>query len=189
MKPLSPIFSRLLAVAILAAVLWVGVFAVARPLLDAYGAAIDSAAQMRAAILRAGPISRDNAALQAELSRLKERKVLAIGLLQSPNESLAAVALQDRIKSAVGVVRGDLRSTQILSARDEGKFRRIGIRGQIAVDIAGLQRVFYDLETGSPLLFLDNVEIRVPERPRGGGPPSSSLDVRFDLYGYVAKPT
>jgi len=189
MKPLSPIFSRVLALAILAALVWAVAFGVVRPLLDAYAEATGSAAQMRAAIEHAAPMGRDTAALQAELARLKERKVLAIGLLQSPNESLAAVELQDRIKSAVGTVRGELRSTQILAARDEGKFRRIAIRGQIAVDIAGLQRVFYDLEAGSPLLFLDNVEIRVPERPRGGGAQNSGLDVRFDLYGYVAKPT
>jgi general secretion pathway protein M len=145
---------------------------------------------MRAAIEHAGPTARDNAALQDELARLKQRKVIAIGLLESPNESLAAVALQDRVKAAVGTVHGDLRSTQVLAARDEGKFRRIAIRGEVTVDIAGLQRVLYDLEAGSPLLFLDNVEIRVPERPRGAGAvENSNLDMRFDLYGYIAKPT
>src|SRR5258708_1911747 len=86
--------------------------------------------------------------------------------MQSSNSSLAAAELQNRIKSSVEAAHGELRSTQILPAREEGAFRRISIRGQIAVNTAALQRGFYDLESASPFFFLDNLQISPPPAPR-----------------------
>jgi hypothetical protein len=71
--------------------------------------------------------------------------------------------------------------------RDEGKFRRIIVRGQMATNTVAMQRIFYDIESASPYLILDNIDIRARPSPRTpeNGPTDPMLDVRFDLYGYV----
>jgi general secretion pathway protein M len=188
--PLSPALSRALALTILAALLWLGYSAIARPLLDKYEAARSSAEELSMALSRAGRISGKAARLRAELDQLKQHRPSAMDFLQSANESLAAAELQNRIKSSVEAAHGELRSTQILPARDDGAFRQIAVRGQIAVTLAALQRIFYDFESSPPFLFLDNVEIRVRNaRPAGDRAAEDPvLEVRFDLSGYMRRP-
>ena len=187
---LTPRSSRALALGILAALLLLAFFGLVSPIIDAYRQASSSVEQYRAALEHTRHGGNDLAGLRAELARLKEHQASAVGFMQSSNPSLAAAELQNRIKSSVEAARGELRSTQILPARDDGTFRRISIRGQIAVNTAALQRVFYDLESATPFLFLDNVEIRSRPARRASGPEDDPiLEVRFDLYGYMRRAT
>jgi general secretion pathway protein M len=187
---LTPRASRALALGILAALLLLVFLGFVSPLLDSYRQASSSVEQYRAALEHTRHAGSDLAGLRAELARLKERQASTVGFMQSSNPSLAAAELQNRIKSSVEAAHGELRSTQILPARDEGVFRRISIRGQIAVNTAALQRVFYDLESASPFLFLDNVEIRSRPARRSSAPEDDPiLEVRFDLYGYLRRTT
>lgn len=187
---MTPRASRTLALGILAALLLLAFFGVVSPLLGAYRQASNAAEQYSAALEHTRRSGSDLAGLRAELERLKAHQASAVGFMRSSNPSLAAAELQNRIKSSVEAARGELRSTQILPMRDEGTFRRISIRGQIAVNTAALQRVFYDLESATPFLFLDNVEIRARPARRSTGPEDDPvLEVRFDLYGYMRRAT
>jgi general secretion pathway protein M len=187
---LTPRTSRALALGILAALALLAFFGIVSPLLETYRQATAQSEQYRAALEHTRHAAADLGALRAELARLKAHEASAVGFMRSSNPSLAAAELQNRIKSSVEAARGELRSTQILPARDEGAFRRISIRGQIAVNTAALQRVFYDLESATPFLFLDNVEIRARPARRAAGPEDDPiLEVRFDLYGYMRRTT
>jgi general secretion pathway protein M len=187
---LTPRASRAFALGILLALLLLAFFGVVSPLLGAYRQANAESEQYRAALEHTRHAAADLAALHAELARLKEHQASAVGFMRSANPSLAAAELQNRIKSSVEAAHGELRSTQILPARDEGAFRRISIRGQIAVNTAALQRVFYELESATPFLFLDNVEIRARPARRSTTPDDDPvLEVRFDLYGYMRRTT
>jgi general secretion pathway protein M len=186
---LSPAASRTLALAILVALLALGYFGVAQPVLDAYDETRIAIAQHRLVLEHIRESGRNLTELEAELARLKAHQASAVGFMQSANGSLAAADLQNRIKSSVEAAHGELRSTQILPARDEGAFRRISVRGQVAVSMPALQRLFYELESATPFLFLDNIEIH--SRPRRGVGPDDdpTLEVRFDLYGYMRRTT
>ncbi len=75
-----------------------------------------------------------------------------------------------------------------MPAVDDGKFRRITVRGEITTTIGGVQRVFYGLEAGRPLLFVDNVDIRArseSDRFRQRDEPDDLLEIDFDVYGYT----
>jgi general secretion pathway protein M len=186
---LSPRLSRALALTLLAALVWLAYSWLIQPALEDYAAARAAAARLAPALARAGRGDDDLGALTAELARLKQNRPTTEGFLRSANESLAAAELQGRLNSSVAAARGELRSAQILAARDEGAFRRVSIRGQIAVTMPQLQRILYDLEAGSPFLFLDNVDIRTRQAPpvRGRAEDESVLEVRFDLYGYMRR--
>lgn len=185
----SPAIRRILALAILALLLLVGASAVGW-VMDEYDASQSSAQRLQEAIQRRHQAEAKLAELQAELAALKQHQASAVGFLQSSTESLAAAELQSRIKSSVEAAHGDLRSTQILPGHDEGGFRRVSIRGQIVVDMAAMQRLFYELEASTPFLFVDNVEVRARatsrQRVQGENP---QLDVRFDLSGYLRRAT
>ena len=187
--PLSANLRRAAALAILGLLLLLGFFGVVQPLMEKYAVALGTVERLVLALARADR-GDDVTTLEAELARLKARRPDAVEFLQSANDALAAADLQNRIKSAVEAAQGELRSTQILPVREEGQFRQAAVRGQMVVKLQALQRIFYQFESASPLLFLDNVEIRArgAQRNRGVGD-DPLLEVRFDLYGYLRRPT
>jgi general secretion pathway protein M len=183
----SPQMQRLAALAILAALVMAVVVGVIEPVVSAYVDAGQTIARDRAAVAHAEQSGLDTTTLQAELASLKAQAGPPPGSLQSANESLAAAELQRRLKTVIEAVHGEVRSMQTLPPRLDSGFRRITVRGQASLKIAGLQQAVYDLETTSPLLFLDNVEVTA--HPDQSGHPGAAedprLDVRFDLYGYM----
>jgi general secretion pathway protein M len=176
MPKLSPLVSRALALALLFALVCLVFGDIVLPLLGAYRTAVASAQQLQSSIDHARTSGDNVAALRAEVAKRKGLEQSAPGFLRSSKEALAAAELQERLKTVTATVHADLRSTQSLPPRDEANARRITVRGEIVADIAALQTLFYVLESGSPMLFLDNVDI-------GGMTPK--ITVRFDLYGYV----
>jgi general secretion pathway protein M len=173
---LSPLISRALALALLFALMSLVFSGIVSPPLDAYRTAVASAQQLQSAIDHARTSVDNIAALRAEVAKRKGLEQSAAGFLRGSNEALAAAQLQERLKTVTATVHADLRSTQTLPPRDEANARRITVRGEVVADVAALQTLFYVLESGSPMLFLDNVDI-------GGMTPK--IMVRFDLYGYV----
>lgn len=183
---LSPFLRRVLAITILVTLVFAVVSGVVLPILDGYQSDRRSIDLMRAAIARSQGIANELPAFRSELAGLQRQPTSQGGFLQGPNESMITAQLQNRVKRVVEMARGELRSTQILPSREEGRFRRIAIRGQMSVGTPALQRTFYELESTSPFLFIDNVEIRarLAPRQRDRNIQDMVLDVRFDVYGY-----
>jgi general secretion pathway protein M len=186
---LSPRLRRLLAVALLvatAALLW---SAVVSPLLTDYADAQATIEHMRSALDRGAAAKYEIGSLRAELADLKKRQLSDAGFIDGATESIAAAQLQNRVKTAVDSAKGELRSTQVLPARDDGKYRRITVRGQVLVTTAGLLRVLHDLESAWPYLFLDNVEIKAQPlaRDRDAVPQDPTLEIRFDVSGLMRR--
>jgi len=191
MSRLPPLVSRLLAVLILLgglAILYVGAIA---PLVDDYMATRQSIEDGRDALARFRRVAAELPQRRADLAALRQRQALSEGFLQGTNEALVAAQIQNRVKALSEASHGELRSTQVLPTQDEGKYRRITIRVQMTLDITAAQSVLYGIESASPLLFLDNVDLRAHlfdrRHDRGGvAPPNEGmLDVRFDVYGYM----
>lgn len=188
---LSRPVSRLAALALLAAVLFLAYAFIAAPLVEEFENSRSAAQRLRDAVDRRDAFDQKLSQLKAELARLKESQTSSVGFIAGTNESLAGVDLTNRIKTSVEGAKGELRSTQNLPGRDDGAFRRISVRAQIAVKLSGVQRVFYELESGSPFLFLDSIEMRTQAAyqiaPNATDDPV--LEVRFDLYGYMRRPS
>jgi general secretion pathway protein M len=189
-RALSPAVSRALAIAILVAIVALIFSSVIAPLWDTYSKAHSETERLASALARANGAEPSLPVLRAELAELNKGHRSTVGFLPAANESLAAAELQGKLKAAVDTVRGELRSVQTLPAKDEGSFRRISISGQIAVTLPALQRVLYGLETATPLLFLDNIDIRArPVRPGYETTEEPMLDVRFDVSAYMQRPS
>lgn len=188
MRKLPPRASRALAVLILLGAIGLLYLAVVEPLLDDYGTTRAAIADEEAALVRFRRVAAELPQRRAALAALRQRQAASEGFLQGTNEALVAAQIQNRIKALIEQARGELKSTQVLPVQEEGKYRRITLRAQMTLDTAGVQRVLYGIETASPLLFVDNLDIRAHsggDRRRERANPDPALDIRFDVYGYM----
>jgi general secretion pathway protein M len=184
---LPPIFSRVLAAALLLVAVLMVTTVVVMPIIDGFAAAKQSNEEYRSALARSRALDLQLRNTTAQLAEARQAQSSQSGFLQGSNESIVTAQLQNRIKSLVEAGGGELRSTQVLPVRDEGKFRRIIVRGQMATNMTAMQRIFYEIEAASPYLMLDNVDVRARpgQRAQDGAAEDTMLDVRFDIYGYV----
>jgi general secretion pathway protein M len=107
-------------------------------------------------------------------------------------DALAAAGLQDRVSALVDGSGGSLRSIQPMSGVDEQGFRRITLRIQMTATIEALFETIYTLETGTPVLFVENLDIHSRFTRRRNSqvgaqeaPEAPLLIVGFDLSGYM----
>jgi general secretion pathway protein M len=188
-RSLPPVAGRILAVLILVGAVALAYLGAVQPLIEDYQATRDRTESMQAAMERFERVAAELPARRAQLAALRQRQASSEGFLQGTNDALVAAQIQNRVKALTEAAHGELKSTQVLPVQDEGKYRRIIIRVQLTLDLPAAQRLLYGVETASPLLFLENLDMRAHvadrRRDRGAGGDDGMLDLRFDVYGYV----
>jgi general secretion pathway protein M len=122
----------------------------------------------------------------------QDRNVTAQYLPQSV-PALAAAELQQRLKTLIEAAGGTLQSIQSLPPVEEAGAVKVTISAVMSGDIGGLQRVLYDLESQTPLLFVDNLEVTARvNRPRLANGRYATytriqLNAQFEVSGYLRK--
>jgi general secretion pathway protein M len=95
------------------------------------------------------------------------------------------------IKKMVTDAGGELISTQVIPERKEQQFTRIAVKVRMTGSTVALRDVLYALETGNPILFIENLNlrpIRIGQMRRPGAKAASvpdNLSVDFDVVGYM----
>jgi len=184
------LISRMLAVGLLAGMLLAGYGLVLAPVVAAYrevGQQIEAAQLL---LQRYRSLASQRPELNARLAELERQAAQVGGYLKGSSDALAAAELQDHARAVIEAAGGSLRSTQILPASPVDStvpLRRAALRIQLGVDVEGLQKVLYRLETGQPFLFVDQLTVRQQRTRRRSGDPDQEpvLDVSFEVYGYV----
>lgn len=184
---LTPVQRRVLALILLLAVIVVVARVLIVPMWNIYSDNRDAIVQMEDSIARYARISAQVGSLRQAVEDLAEADELTRYVLAQESESIAAAALQERVKSIVTTSGGALTSTQVLPAVAEKGFKRVIVNVRMAVSIDALQRVLYELENGLPyLLASDMIILSRNVRKRGRtGQFVDLLDVRFNLSGYM----
>ncbi len=182
-----PALSRGLAFEMLLGLVCLIYFGLAGPLMERYRLDRREIDDLRNALERFERIASERAARQSALAALEKQRSAQEGFLRGKNETLIAAEIQNRNKAIAATAHGELTSTQILPSETEGKLKRIRVREQMSISIRGVVLVFHLLESSTPFLFLDNVDIRSRPEPRRTSDPvvSSIVEVHFDAYGYV----
>lgn len=130
-------------------------------------------------------------AIQQHIANIKQDQSVARQYLPQTAPALAAAELQERIRAVVEAAGGTLRSTQALPPVEEGRAVKVAVSVTLTGDTANLQKILYDLESQTPLLFVDNLEISAREtrqRQPDGRMTSYSrvqLSVQFEVWGYL----
>ncbi len=121
----------------------------------------------------------------ADLAALGQDKSL---LLEGDKTGVAGANLQSLVNALVTGNGGTSSSIQILPPKEDGNLTQISVSVSINVGIDGLRDIVHSLETGTPLIFIDDIIVKTihadfsPLDPHYIGP----LDVTLQVSGFAA---
>ncbi|MDH3737772.1 MAG: type II secretion system protein GspM [Alphaproteobacteria bacterium] len=182
---LSPLLSRLVAVALLVLVIvlvWTIFLGPVRAGFAAQDVRITRATQL---LERYEKALGDEPKLRAEIEQLRKSDGSPDPFLTGGSAQIIAAKLQNQIQTLVAGEPGDIRSIQVLPEAEEDGFERIGLRVTLTAGIPTMQKVFYDIESSIPALFIDNLDVRTNiRRRRRNTEATNRVQIRFDVFGY-----
>ena len=130
--------------------------------------------------------------IEQRLKEVREFEATSPAFLPETDFDAAAAALTARLKQAVASHARDAQSCTIIMnqyARGTEKetYERVTIKVRMRCSLEEFAPVLHELEAGSPLLFLEDLQIwkQAGYRVPGTNQVASYLDIRFDLYGYL----
>jgi general secretion pathway protein M len=83
--------------------------------------------------------------------------------LEGPTVTVAGASLLQRVAAAVSNAGGTIQSSQVDLAGTEAKDGFVGLLISCEMEQPALQKVLYDLEAGMPFLFIDQLDVQVPQ--------------------------
>lgn len=118
------------------------------------------------------------------------------GFLPETTSELATAGLVQRLQTVVAQASPGNRSCAItnrspIDDAHPGRFPRVTVQVRLRCGAGEMAAVLHALESGTPRLFVDNLNILAQRfffAPGSGGNQSGGLDVSFDLYGYLRPP-
>jgi hypothetical protein len=177
---------RLLALGLLLLALGVVWLVVIEPVADAFAEqqdGIDQSHQMLAAYARRIAL---RPIVEARLNELKSHQTSNTGLIDGTSAELAAANVQNLVKTLIESEAGQVHSAQNLPPVTVDGFQRIDIQYDVSLPMTHLKTAAYRIETSTPYLFLDGIDLRAPENWEIPGqqvdPPN--LEVRWTVHAY-----
>lgn len=131
--------------------------------------------------------------LEREIARVQAFEAENAGFLPETNRQLATAALVQRLESVVAGAspqpgRCRIAARTPADSRLDEPFQRATVQVRLLCGMAEVAAVMHALESGSPQLFVDNVDILSRRSYLGVGVDSGLLEANFDLYGYLKTP-
>ncbi len=131
--------------------------------------------------------------VRAELERARAAMADTPGFMPQAGVELATAALVQRLESAVLDASPGNRSCAIsnrspIAGQRNDKYPRATVQVRLRCGNPELAAVLHSLETGTPRLFVDNLNILSQRHQLAAGASSGGIDVSFDLSGYVLPP-
>jgi len=193
MSTLPARLSRLLAVAVLIGVVGLGWSGIVQPVLDRWQETRAQIAQTKALLARYKAINARHDQLEVELEELRQEILPKSGAFSGEDPSVVAAELQSAVSQMVKTGGGDLLSIQIVPGEDEGSLTEVRVRVQFTAAADDVTRIFHDLESAKPYLFVDNLQIRAGRsarrvrrtRSRSDDDDSDALYVTCEVSGYM----
>lgn len=185
---LKPRERRVVALGLLLALVMIVVFVFLIPYVTRYGHYLGAIEDQQFRLVRLYAAAAQVPELEAELMALRDRDQARGHLLDEGTPSLAAAQVQELVGHLVATHGGEVRSMQVGRPLDEQGFTRVSVTVRMASTSEELADLLADLESRRPLLFVDNVQIRLlRQRARRGGPAreSGAVEVGFDLHAYM----
>jgi general secretion pathway protein M len=127
------------------------------------------------------------------LQELRERRSDEDLFLEGSDFNEAAAGLSERLSQMIGIQAEDncqIVSRQPVRPRVEERFERVTVNVRMRCGIDDLGKVLYALETGVPMVIMEEVTVIKPRsrsrRRRDQEPEAGTLlDIRFNMSGYL----
>jgi general secretion pathway protein M len=129
--------------------------------------------------------------LEARLAQVRIFEAGNPGFLPEANRELASAGLVQRLQQVVASASPNQNACQITAQTPtemptQEPFARVMVQVRLRCGMRELGAVLHALESGSPQLFIDNVDLLSRRSYLAAGTDGAgALDVSFDLYGYV----
>lgn len=123
-------------------------------------------------------------ALADELRNLQAMARGAPGLIKTSSADLAAAQIQTDLKNLVHANTGEIRTAQTAPVVKTGGFETIAVAYDLTVPLSHLRALTYAIESHTPYLFLDNVEISAPQAAGSATQSEPTLELRWTVHGY-----
>jgi len=187
--------SRAVALAALAGLAFVIHTLVFSPLWDSHVERRDTISALTSELARFEKLADANDELTEAVDRLQELRRSGRHTLSESSPSLAAAALQDRLKVAVGRYGGRIESTQVLPILNEGAFTQIIVSATMELTLGSLQSVLHEIESVAPYLVIEGLAVAARQIRWSGNAQGEEneglerlrqqLDVRINVSGVV----
>jgi len=108
--------------------------------------------------------------------------------LKQSSPALALAELEQHLEQLLRGKEAQIVSTQGVPQGQGGEGETIVLKVRMRADLVTLVNLFYQLETGSPMLFIEKIMITAPPgtgRAQTAVPANTALDVQFDLAGFL----
>jgi len=106
-------------------------------------------------------------------------------LLPAGTSSSAAAQLQNRLIAKTSKAGGRIESAQVLDTQFDGDLAKIGVEVRMEIRTAALRNLLYDIESETPLSFVDNVIINrlgPSAAPADAADPALAVSLRVSNY-------
>lgn len=131
--------------------------------------------------------------VRERLSRVRQELAGRPGFLQEASAELATVGLVQRLETAVAQASPGNRSCAItnrspVADTTRDRYARVVVQVRLRCGVPELAAVLHSLESGTPRLFVGNLNVLAARHFFGAGGDAAGeggVDVSFDLYGYL----
>jgi general secretion pathway protein M len=162
----------------------IGVYILAAvPLLDFYADRQTKVQMQRSLLLHLNARASELPALRARVTQLRAEANHHKLVLEGTSDAVASAVLQghtEELAAATGVAIG---STEILSTNVQGAHHRIGLRLALSGRYESLTNLLARLETATPPLVVDNLQIHSLQH-RPGATPATEFNASLEVYGF-----
>lgn len=136
------------------------------PLFSAYDEFSNEIESMQDEITRYRTVIGELPALQAAAAELQKQQPLTPFLLPGSNSALAAAALQRHLQKLAAEHEARIVSVRVQPAVPDGPLQKISVQARLQADSRGLRNLLHALESGTPFVFIDtlNISTRVQRR-------------------------
>ena len=130
-------------------------------------------------------------AVDASIGNIKQQQKKQGYFNRQETDALASAEMQEFIKKTIVDAGGQLSSTQALPVSNKDKFSRITVRVRMTGNSEVLRAVLYKIETSTPLIIIDQIDIRPTrgKRNRTTRQPefTNELNVNFQAVSFMRK--
>ena len=127
--------------------------------------------------------------MQERLSRIRSSKSDASLFLDQPSFDEAAAAMSGNIGDIVRARANEscqIVSRQPVRPRVQERFQKVTVNVRMRCDAEDFLDILYQMETGTPLILVDDVNIIRPRARRTrDAQTQGALDIRFNVSGYL----
>jgi hypothetical protein len=125
---------------------------------------------------------------ESGIAALRKAPANDAAFLGGGSQALAAAELQKYLEALIELHQGNLRTTRVMAPKSDGALPVVALQVQVGVEMESLQRILHAIESGQPILLLDNVLIRAREasgkRTRAA---SANLELQLTATGFIGK--